>query len=200
MNKVKNIIFDVGRVILDFSHEKFFQNLDSHGVTFNRSIDSAVEELKLLEFEHGFISDKDFLEMINQKLSSPLATDAIAKCWYDIFSPVTEMVALAKKLKETHKVYLLSNTNNLHWQHIVEEYDFNSLAHGILASCEIGAMKPDPKIYKAAEKKFSLLPEEIVFIDDIERNITGAKNVGWNGIWHKDYITTKKELDQILGN
>ncbi len=198
MSKIKNIVFDVGRVILDFSHEKFFLNLQAQGSTYNSVVDDLIEELKLLEFEHGRISNQDFIQMVNQRLSPPLAENIIAECWYDIFHPLPEMISLAQDLKKTKKVYLLSNTNNLHWHHMIEKYDFNKLAHDILASCEVGAMKPDPKIYKAAEKKFGLIAEETVFIDDIEINITGAKAVGWKGIVHRSYAVTKKELDQLL--
>lgn len=198
MSRIKNIVFDVGRVILGFSHEKFFLNLQAQGTTYENSVDNIIEELKLLEFEHGFITDVDFLKMIQQRLSQPLAEDTIAKCWYDIFHPIPEMISLAKDLKKTKNVYLLSNTNNLHWQHIIKKYNFNNLAHGLMASCEVGAMKPDPKIYQAAEKKFSLVPEETVFIDDLEKNVIGARNMNWQGIVHKEYSLTKKELNRFF--
>lgn len=198
MSKVNNIVFDIGRVLLDFNHDRFFTNLEQHGAIYSDKTLSTVEELKLLEFEHGYISDEEFISMVNKKLTKKLPSEIIAQCWHNIFDPVPEMLNLAKELKKTKNVFLLSNTNNLHWQHMIDKYDFDSLAHGRLASCEVGSMKPDPKIYKSAEERFNLIPAETVFIDDIERNAKGAVEVGWKAIHHRNFNQTFEILNQLI--
>jgi len=109
------------------------------------------------------------------------------------------MLKLAGALKRYCGVYLLSNTSELHWQHIQEAFGLDKICHDRLASYEVGAMKPAPEIFTAACHRFDLQPESTVFIDDIEANVKGAVACGWQGIWHRDVAETRMQLRQLTG-
>lgn len=116
----------------------------------------------------------------------------------EIFEPMTEMLDFALELKREYRVFLLSNTSALHWDYLLSEYKLEEITTGVLASFEVGAMKPEAKIFREAEQRFDLLPENTVFIDDIEENVFGAISCGWHGIHHVGIEETKKQVKTWL--
>ena len=193
---ISAIVFDVGRVLIDFSYDDFFAWLATQGARFN-GVDDFVEQTDLLAYEHGHISDAVFLGTLNNLLSQPVATDTLVTKWLDLFVPIEEMLQLARRLKANYGVYLLSNTSALHWQHIVPRFQLDELSHGLLASFEVGAMKPDPAIFRAAKQRFELKAKSTVFIDDIAANAEGARSCGWQEIHHKNLQDTSRQLQKL---
>ena len=108
-----------------------------------------------------------------------------------------EMLQLALRLKHHYRVYLLSNTGALHWQHIVPRFQLDQYCHDMLASYEVGAMKPAAAIFQAAEQRFELKAQSTVFIDDIADNVEGARRCGWQGIHHTNSTDTLRHLAQL---
>lgn len=190
---IKAIVFDVGRVLIDFSYDDFFDWLTSRGAEI-RDVADFVERTELLAYEHGRISDHAFLDNLNRLLQQPADKEVLVAHWLDLFTPVDEMLQLAGQLQANYGIYLLSNTSALHWQHVVPRFRLEAISHGLLASYEIGAMKPDPAIFRAAEQHFELTPQTTVFIDDIAENADGARRCGWQGIHHKNSQDTRQQL------
>ncbi len=194
---ITDIVFDVGRVLIDFSYDDFFAWLTTQGANINSVADFS-EKTDLLAYEHGHITDEQFLTKLNYLLNRPVDRHTLITRWLDLFEPISDMLQLAEQLKGNYGVYLLSNTSALHWQHIVPCYDLSQISHGLLASFEVGAMKPDAAIFRAAEQQFKLNPHTTVFIDDITDNTEGAIRCGWKGIHHKNSHDTRQQL-QTLG-
>jgi 2-haloacid dehalogenase len=101
---------------------------------------------------------------------------------------------LASGLMEGYRVYLLSNVGELHWQHLDASYGIESVGHGAIASFRVGAVKPSAAIYREAERRFGLDPSATVFIDDLKRNVLGARACGWSAIHHVNPAGTRREL------
>lgn len=194
---ISTIVFDVGRVLIDFSYDHFFTWLADHGARIH-NVEHFVEQTDLPAYEHGRIGNENFLDRLNALLDEPVDHAILTAKWLDLFSPIEDMLQLAEQLKTRYGVYLLSNTSALHWQHIVPRYRLDAISHGLLASFEVGAMKPDPAIFHAAEQRFELKPKTTVFIDDIVENAEGARRCGWQSIHHKNSHTTRQHL-QTLG-
>jgi putative hydrolase of the HAD superfamily len=193
---INAIVFDVGRVLIDFSYDDFFDWLTQHGANIN-DVESFVRQTDLHAYEHGHMDDDAFLARLNQLLSQPVDRQLLLAQWLDLFAPIEEMLQLARQLKTRYRVFMLSNTSALHWQHIIPHYKLETYCHGLLASYEVGAMKPDPAIFRAAEQKFELSAGETVFIDDIEDNVSGARACGWQGIHHRNSRQTRRKLQQL---
>ena len=87
---------------------------------------------------------------------------------------------------DEYRVFLLSNIGDLHWRHLNARYGFDGLAHGVIASFRVGAIKPSAAIYREAERQFGLEPAATVFIDDLPPNVAGAQACGWQAIHHRD--------------
>lgn len=193
---IRAIVFDVGRVLIDFSYDDFFAWLAQRGADL-KGVDDFVQRTDLHAYEHGWIDDDRFLAGLTRLLVRPVDRQQLLAQWLDLFDPIDDMLQLATQLKARYRVYMLSNTSALHWQHIVPHYQLESCCHGLLASYEVGAMKPDPAIFRAAEQKFELKPKTTVFIDDIADNVRGAEACDWQGIHHKNSRDTRRQLQQL---
>ena len=97
------------------------------------------------------------------------------------------VIELIPALKEKHKVVLLSNTNSIHKRYGYGHLDFIKWFDKIFLSHEIGAVKPEEKIYRAVESYMQEKSSEHFFIDDIQEYIEGAKKCGWDGVQFKNY-------------
>ena len=198
MSIVSDVVFDVGRVLIDFSYDRFAAKLRRHGAECTGAED-FLEHVDLLGYEHGEISSSEFLRQINGLLETALPEEELIAAWNDLFTPIHEMLALAGTLKPHCGVYLLSNTSEIHWQHIQQAYGLDKISHDRLASYEVGVMKPAPEIFAAACSRFDLRPETTVFVDDLEENVKGAIACSWHGIWHRDIASTKADLQRLTG-
>jgi len=95
-------------------------------------------------------------------------------------------------------MYILSNMHKHSWKHLVETHDFFSLMKGVVVSCDIGMAKPDHAIYHHLCERFSLLPEECIFIDDMLENIEAARACGWGGEQLTDITNGEVLLDKLI--
>lgn len=197
MAEIKNIVFDVGRVLIDVNYASLFAFLREHKATIQTE-EAFVRLTDMRAFERGLIDDETFLNNMAALFPRSPGHTALRDIWLDQFSPINEMLALAIQLKQNYGVYLLSNTNSLHWQHIVPAYNLADIGHGLITSYETGCAKPDPAIFHQAEQHFNLSPESTIFIDDIEDNAAGARACGWHGIQHISLQTTRSRLS-LLG-
>ena len=196
MKVVNNVVFDVGRVLIDFSYDDFFATLRNRGGQIDNEADFS-EKVGLIPYEHGEISSSDFFERINSLLVDPLSVVELKNAWNNLFTPIDDMLTFAGELKVCCGVFLLSNTSELHWQYLQQTFNLNAICHDLLASYEVGVMKPDPEIFRAAERRFGLEPETTIFIDDKRENVEGALACGWQGMWHRDKIVSMATLQQI---
>lgn len=197
MNKITDIVFDVGRVLVDFRYDDLFCYLRAQGAQFT-SVDDFAEKVDLRSYECGLISNDDFIDKVCDILSEEVDRSELISYWTELFQPIEEMLNLAAHLKTDFGVYLLSNTSALHWNYLKSVYKLGELSTDLLASFEVGTMKPEQKIFKEAEKRFGLFPERTLFIDDIEENVEGARACGWQGIHHIGIDRTKEKMETLL--
>lgn len=196
MAKVTDVVFDVGRVLIDFSYGRFFNLLQSRGCRIS-GVEEFVDQVELNRYEHGEISSAEFLDRVNALLTDPLPETELIAGWNNLFTPIRGMLRLAGALKPHCGVYLLSNTSELHWQHLETAFGLDKICHDRLASYEVGVMKPAPEIFSAACHRFDLQPETTVFIDDLEANVNGARSCGWHAVWHRDIAETREQVRQL---
>ena len=193
MTPINTVVFDLGRVLVDFSFDPFFAFLRRHGAAV-RSPQELIERTDLAAYECGRISTEKFLDNLRGLLRTPASRDELVAQWVHMFEPVAEMITLLRQLRETHHVYVLSHTNTLHWEHLRAEYRLDRLADDTLTSFEAGTMKPDPEIFLLAARRFELDPGATVFVDDLEQNVAGARRCGWHAIHHTDHAGTVASL------
>ena len=190
---IQNVVFDIGWVFVHLNPQPVIEFLASHGAETS-TIDELCRTVVLDDHETGRLHGQGLLERLAALAKQPVVLADLQAKWVDMFELQPPMVALAHRLSERYRVYLLSNIGDLHWAHLSREYRLHHIGHGVLPSYVAGVMKPHEGIYIEAERRFKLTPPETVFIDDRTENITAARARGWHGIVHTGYAPTVAAL------
>jgi 2-haloacid dehalogenase len=193
---IRNVVFDVGGVLLRLRYQPFIEYLGRAGVDMS-DLPAWLAEVDLAAHERGEITGDELLERVAAMARAPLDRRELQARWLDMFDRTHEMFELASGLMADYRVYLLSNVGDLHWRHLDAQYGLEDLVHGTLASFRVGAIKPSEAIYREAERRFELEPAATVFIDDLVPNVAGARTCGWQAIHHFDPVETRRQLRSL---
>ena len=195
LTNIKNIIFDLGNVLLnlDFNASiKAFQKLGLKTNVLDKQ--QAYSDPVFYELEVGVVSPVEFCERVRKVLNNPDATNMeIEDAWYAMILDIPEnRVKVLQKLSKKFNIYLFSNTNQIHierlhaWFKTQYEIDFPTLFVKDYYSHEIHERKPDLESYKKVIKLSGVNPHETLFVDDLKKNIVGAEQAGLKTFWLKE--------------
>lgn len=196
MSAVDTIVFDVGRVLVRLDFGRLLGFFAAHGVSLDNP-DLLMRRIGLREYESGGFDGEELLRRITLQGDGSMPQALLREHWLGVLSPEPAMLDLARALAATHRVFLLSNIGDLHWDHLDEKIGLSRIGHGALPSYRAGACKPDEAIYQRAEQEFDLEPVRTVFIDDLEANVETALRRGWRGIVHEDRERTLAALREL---
>lgn len=194
---INTIVFDVGRVLIDFAYDSLFNWMREQGAQI-ADIEDFVDQVGLPDYERNLFDDCEFLDRLGRILPRPVSRVELMERWNDLFTPIPSMLTLAEGLKADYRVFLLSNTSGLHWRHLWQAFDLERFCHDGFASYQLRAMKPEASIYQQMETRLAIAPETTVFIDDNADNVEGAQQCGWMGIHHCCPRATRERL-RLLG-
>jgi FMN phosphatase YigB (HAD superfamily) len=190
---IKNVVFDVGNVLVKLHYQPFIKYLSQAGIDMD-DLPRWLTQVDLEGHERGELAGEVLLQRVAAMASRPLDAAELRVQWLSMFERWDEMFALASGLMADYRVYLLSNMGDLHWAHLDALYGLDSLVHGACASFKVGAIKPQAEIYRKAEAMFDLDPGATVFLDDLPRNVTAARECGWHAIHHTDAGLSRAQL------
>ena len=196
---IKNIVFDLGRVLIKFEPKEYIeQNVpEEKREDFYNGIFGSTEWLML---DRGTLSYEDAKKIFKERV--PGADKQIDRLFdtdlFEILQPIEENVKLLPELKKKYNLYILSNFHQPAFEHIFKKYDFFRLFDGHTVSCYYYLLKPEKEIYDILIEKFNLIPEETVFIDDTKVNIEACEKEGIRGIHLPDYTELKQKLEEFL--
>lgn len=185
-NNIKNVIFDLGGVIMNLDVPKTIKAFENIGITdIVNKTGHHYKNLVFYDFETGKVSESEFVdELANMSTSNPSDTQ-IRKAWNAmILDMPRERIKFLSDLKKEYKIYLLSNTNSIHQKKFLSEvnkvnnFSFNELFEKTYYSHEIGMRKPDENIFKYVLKDSCLSPSKTLFVDDAIDNIKTAQKIG----------------------
>ncbi|MBM4191985.1 MAG: HAD-IA family hydrolase [Gammaproteobacteria bacterium] len=186
---VKNVVFDIGWVLVHLAPTPLLQLLRAHGAEVEH-LEHVMSRINLNEHESGRLDGAGLLFNIANLAPRRPSPELVAAAWADMFDPQPRMFRLAERLRSRYQVYLLSNVGDLHWVELQRRFRLHELGHGVVTSFEAGVMKPHPDIYVQTERRFSLNPAETVFIDDRRENIEAVRVRRWHGIVHAGHNET----------
>lgn len=190
---IRNLVFDVGGVLLRLRYQPFIDYLAAAGIDMS-DLPRWLEQVDLAAHERGEITGEELLGRIVAMAPRPLDRSELQSRWLDMFDRAQEMFELVAGLMADYRVFLLSNIGDLHWQHLDEAYGLGSLTHGVVASFRVGVAKPSAAIYREAERRLGLDPVATVFVDDLAPNVAGAEACGWRAIHHRSPAGTLRAL------
>lgn len=197
---IKAVIFDAGGV-LHSSESKHIQAdiVTTLGITDDQFLKSR-ETLRPL-FLTGKITEDEFWKRFYEITKAAIPLPEGESLWarefrkrYRVFDDVLHVVDQLKQLG--YQVAVLSNSIEPH-SVVNREMGVYAPFPLVVLSQEVSLIKPDPKIYEYTLEKLRVAPEEAVFIDDLEKNILAARNVGMKGIVFENCEQMKQELSQL---
>ncbi len=182
MKEIENIIFDLGGVILNIDYTRTIEKLSEfcqQDISSHYTQNAQIEIID--QFEKGEISAQDFLMALNQRLKQNLTMEQFSSAWNSMLLDLpTEHLNILKELQKDYRLYLLSNTNQIHYQafeHIAPQ-DFNQYFKHAYYSHLMGMRKPEVEIYQYVIQEQKLVAHKTLFIDDTEKNILAAQKAG----------------------
>jgi len=192
---MKNIIFDLGKVLVDYNFDVFYKALE-----YKPETETLMEStIPVLEFESGRLTRNEFYFQLKDIYKFDYNIEEFEKIWCSVFTEVTELVDFAKELKENHNIYILSNTDELHFNSIWQQFpELHFFEDNLMLSYELDSVKPQKKIYERALKMFDLKPEDCLFIDDKQENIVSAEEMGISGVLFTNAAETKENIKKHL--
>ena len=195
MNKpIRNIVFDLGNVIINIDPDLTLQKTREFGVTNFDEMYTIMRQSDLFDrLDTGKISLPEFRDAIRAYTKIHLTDQQIDDAWCAMLLDFPEENAeLLRKLRaKGYKLYLLSNTNEMHIAHYTEYLKqrfgcdlLSELFDRTFYSHEIGYRKPNREAYEYVLKAEGLKPAETLFIDDLEHNVIGARKTGIQAYHH----------------
>jgi HAD superfamily hydrolase (TIGR01509 family) len=198
MKKYSVIVLDLGNVLLPFDYSqmvKHFSNLKpGMGSKFIKLYQDNYEIHR--KYERGDISTEQFLNIMINWLDYSVTEEEFCKMFSGIFTHNQNVIDLLPKLKRNYTLCLLSNTNEIHQKYGYNNEEFLSNFDKLFLSHEIGALKPEEKIYRAVEAYTHKPSNEHLFIDDIGEYCRGAVNCGWDAIQFTGYDNLILEFEK----
>lgn len=198
------LVFDLGRVLLDFSHERMLQQMAAVAGVTESELRAALmpsgepsRDDPQWRLESGLVSENDYYANLCERLGVAPDREALNHAASDIFTPIDASMRLVERLKSAgYRLGLLSNTNAVHWRFFTDgRYPaLNSAFDVALGSFHLRAMKPDAEIYHAAAERFGVAAEQIFFTDDKSENVAGARACGWDAVVFTDAAKLQHEL------
>ncbi|MDO5154779.1 MAG: HAD family phosphatase [Eubacteriales bacterium] len=194
--QIKNIVFDVGMVLIDFCWEKHCKNLGFTEDVIEAFRVNMIQSTCWERLDEGTIEMRDAIQQFKDAM--PQYQKELQVFWADMKGFVEEYdyaLPLIRELQQkNYKVYLLSNypleMYRLHWP----EFAFFHQVDGYVVSAVEKLAKPNPAIYQLLCNRYGLKAEECVFIDDRFINVEAAKACGMDGIVFEGYESLKMKL------
>jgi len=191
MTAIKQIIFDLGGVFLNINFQLTSQAFAKLGVTnFNNMFTQHYSNPLFELLETGKITEYEFYDAFREATQVALTNQEIKDAWNALlldFPP--ERIQWLEKIAKQYKVYLFSNTNQIHYDYFIEQFaqqfngkHFNDYFIKAYYSQDLGLRKPYPNAFEAILTEQSLNPAETLFIDDTIKNVEAAASLGMQTI------------------
>ena len=185
---IKNIVFDFGGVLIDINYQSTINAFKDLGIVDFEALYSQAEQQDIFnKFETGKISSQYFINQLLDKIGKGFSPNVVVKAWNEMLGAIHQDNILAvEKLKSFgYKIFLLSNTNDIHIEVAFNRWDKlpltppHELFNNIFLSQELGMRKPDDEIFQFVLDEISAKPEEVLFIDDSMQHIETAQKMGF---------------------
>lgn len=198
--KIKNIVFDVGRVLVTYEPAQHLRNLGYDEPTRRSVMEAMFANPLWNENDKGVLTTKELIDAF--VANAPEYEKQIREAFQKIDRTIELMPYSLEWILELksrgYHLYIISNYGEYTYEKTKHKLKFLPYIDGTIFSFQYKMIKPDKQIYETLLEKFELQAEESVFIDDSLANIVAAKEAGFHGIHFQSYEQAKMELDQLL--
>lgn len=197
---IKNVIFDVGGVLLEWSPDKILADFyaDAHLCAAMKQALFVHEDWR--SHNRGEMGEPELLERVAARAQRPPAElSALMDGMRESLAAKPATIDLLRSLRRREiPLYCLSDMPIAVYAYLRKRYDFWDAFRGIVISGEVRLMKPEPEVFKYLLARYQLRAEQSVFIDDLARNAEGARAAGLRAIQFQDAGQCERELALML--
>lgn len=182
---MKNLVFDMGNVLIEWNSEKILQAITDDRKLQNLLRKEVFETGLWVQTDEGVKTREEMIEIVTTKIGEEYRNEItqLSRYWYkyvDVYTKVQDIII--ELSKNRYNIYILSNTAYTFYDLVKEGYlPAASIAKGIVLSFEEKVLKPNEKIYNILLERYNLDPHDTMFFDDLSENIWGAARCGING-------------------
>ena len=184
MENIKNIIFDLGGVLVGLDGQRSIDAFDRLGCqrVSQYIVEHRTEDL-FYRIELGLISTHEFCEEVREMTQTTATDEQMVAAWNALLTPLSERRAarLLQLHRKGYRIFLLSNTNDMHWQHCARvrfpEEVLQAFSQ-VFLSYEMQLAKPDCRIFEEVLRQAGIRADETLFIDDNQENVATAQTLG----------------------
>jgi len=199
MSSIEVIIFDLGKVIFDYDLEILVKAFADNSTDKKNFCDISdflhLNDELFFGYEKGEISSKELYEKVKNILYLNVDYNKFCYIWNNIFTPNKDVISFIEKLSAKYPVSLLSNTNDLHFNFIKQNYEsFFKKFKALHVSHLMGCRKPDKEIYQKVINFYNIKPEKLFFTDDLDINVKAARKEGINAFTFTGLENLKQSL------
>jgi len=198
-SSIRHVIFDFGGVLINLRYELTNQAFKALGFDIDTHFTSLQQSNLFNEYEKGKVSSTFFYKELRKLGGSHLTDEQLAGAWNAMILDLPmERVEMLKQLKKKYNLYLLSNTNQTHYEaftpylgQLLGTGEWESLFNKVYYSHQIGLRKPDRDIYEYVIADAALQPQHCLYLDDLEKNLMAPAAMGMQTILVKEQSVTE---------
>lgn len=187
MEGIKNIVFDLGGVLIDLDREACIEEFRKLGYPqADELLNSYRQKGIFKELEQGTVSPQQLYDHINSEVGYPVEPEEIDRALYAFLVALPEYkLDMLRELRKNHNIFMLSNTNAIMFPYVLEKFftrqglTVDAYFDRVFLSYEMGMLKPDAVIFETLLEQAGIKASETLFIDDAEANIESALALGF---------------------
>lgn len=193
--KLAAIAFDLGNVLVAADHFRFCRPFAALANLTPDEVYAAVFGSDLEPgYDTGRVSSEEFYRRVMDRFHLALPYPRFCELWNGIFAPLEDMEQTVARLAPLYPLYLLSNTNPLHFQYIKKHYPLLRHFRRFILSYEVGSRKPEAGIYQALIREMGAPPERCLYLDDLLPFVETARSHGL-AAWH--FVSPRDFKEQL---
>lgn len=195
-----NIILDIGNVIFEWNPKQLVSHIFCKAEEQKEALNSIIAQEDWLDLDRGIIELSTAIENTTARCSlDPQKIAALYQAVPEHLTPIPSMVQAIEQAAEAKvPLYVLSNMPQHAWDYLASHYSFWKHFTGIVVSCEIHCIKPEPAIYAYVTETYQLNPQETWFLDDMAENVEAARKFGMHSERISDPHQGADVLRQVL--
>ena len=193
--KIDLVAFDLGNVLCTVDEISAAKELAAkinqrweyvHEIVFG--------QVAKLRFERGEITFDDHAHDAIKTLRLDMSITELTEIYNSVIAPSENMFPIVSQISKTHRIGLASNTSEPHWKYAQQFLPFSSLLDPVIVSYLVGTHKPEKAFYERLVNESGVPADRILFIDDLETNVEGARKAGIIGL----QFSTLENLETTL--
>jgi putative hydrolase of the HAD superfamily len=197
---IEHVVFDLGGVLLTWNPDDILSGLFPDAGVRARVKEAVFQHNDWHELDRGTFSEEEATRRFIERTGRPaVEIERLMVRTMEYLQPMPESMEIVDHLMHAGVgVYGLSNMRARSLAYIRSRFEFLQKFRGMVASCEVGLLKPERAIYDYLANQYRIAPQETVFIDDHQPNVDGARQAGLHAIWFRSAADCRRQLRELI--